>query len=274
MQFDMIAYPNFDLRHCALVFDPEIAVNAQFKNSSEAMKGFDASSLSGSAIGFYASENLVKFRFFVNEQPLPEIVAKQNRKTGIFRSVSGILCAGWVTHTQKNELWIFSLPNEERNGFAGDFKQIAPGNYTVEMYGLLEAVPPPKPPAPSRWYDVFVGCGAITAIGLLTIGVMALPIGAPVAAFVLHDWRYLLFALPYVLFIAFLYWNAKREPQFWTRMANDYLAKSPDVAVVLNTMPSGMDVSGSGSAYLIRSGVEKEAQSRKRFQENGSFQSP
>ena len=273
MQFDMIAHPNLDLRHCALVFDPEVAAKAQFKNSSEAMKGFDASSLSLSAIGYYASETLVKLKLYVDEQPPSEVVKKANRKSGncIFHAVSGTLCAGWVTHAQKNEQWIHSLPNEEHNGFAGDFKQIAPGRYSVEIYSLLEALPPPRPPSPTRWYNFLVGCAAITAIALFMITATAMSIGAPIAAVALRDWRYLLLALPHVLFIGFLYWSAKREPKFWKRMADKYLAMPPDVAVVLMTLPPTASFSEETPAYLIRPGAEKEAESRRRHMMRAAF---
>ena len=143
---------------CATVFDFEMAKRL-CKNSEEVIVRSDEPEIALGAIVYdtHAYEMVLKFRFYVNECPPAELIAKATSKTenAVFHTAKGTLCAAWKIGFTMPDAWIDELGSETRDGFSGQFQQIGPGKYRVDLYGLL--APPELASSKPQWYDPDTG---------------------------------------------------------------------------------------------------------------------
>jgi hypothetical protein len=255
LQFDLISFPGIGTLTSAAVFDLQNA-KQMFQGSEEVMEQCDDQKLSASTIVYDAQESLVKFRFYVNEQPQSELIATATSMNvkGTFCAPSGVLCAGWQTGFIKPDMWISALGYDTRDGFRGQYQEISPGYYEVELYGLLG--PPLEPDVkPQRWYDTVLAWGCLGGIVIVFI-LMWLPFALCVAALLFWEWKYLLGLIPYVVVQVFLMWNARKIPAIWKEQAEEYRRKPPDIIIVMRSLSQPINDNVIGKACLTRPGIE------------------
>lgn len=154
MQFDLIAYLGQGSLPFGVVFDFE-AAKKYYRTSYEIMERGDDPGLSESTILFDGHENVLKFRFYINEQPPDELISKATSRTenATFRAPSGTLCAGWEWGFILPDIWISRFGSETRDGFLGQFQQVAPGDYRADLFCLMGPPTPADHANPPAYID-------------------------------------------------------------------------------------------------------------------------